>query len=41
MRQYSDVEKEIWGDKGELLIYLKDVKALMKKNRREKRLEES
>ncbi len=34
MRQSSDVEKDIWEDKRELLIYLKDVKAMMKKVRK-------
>lgn len=41
MRQPSDVENEIWGKKGELLSYLKDVKALMRKNQEKKHQEKS
>ena len=39
MRQLSDVENEIWGKNGELLTYLKNVKAMMKKNQKKKNLE--
>jgi len=39
MRQASDVENELWGKNGELLTYLKDVKAMMKKNQKRKNLE--
>lgn len=41
MRQPSDVEKEIWGNKRELLTYLKDAKAMMKKTRRRKILKKN
>ena len=40
MRQSSNVENEIWGNKREVLTYLKEVKALMKKNQQEKGFEE-
>ena len=36
MRQASDVASELWGKNGELLTYLKDVKAMLKKTRRRK-----
>jgi len=39
MRQPSDVEKEIWGKNGELLTYLKHVKAMMKKDQKKRNLE--
>ena len=39
MRQAGDVESELWGKNGELLTYLKDVKAMMKKNQKKKNLE--
>ncbi|MHA2111827.1 MAG: hypothetical protein ACXAC6_09785 [Candidatus Hodarchaeales archaeon] len=41
MRQQSNADKEIWGEKGELLSYLKDAKAMMKKDQKRNILEES
>ena len=40
MRQLSDAEKEIWGDRGELLRYLKEMKTILKEKNRNVRIPE-
>ena len=39
MRLHSDAEKKIWGDEGELLIYLNNVKAIVKEEQEKKMVE--
>ena len=41
MRKISKAEKEIWGEKGELCTYLKNVQSMIKNNRKKKKQEKS
>jgi hypothetical protein len=41
VRLRSDAEKKIWGEEGELLLYLKNVKAIVKEDQEKKVLEKS